>query len=925
MYSDLNQQIIESSPFSPLIRGNRNLINYYITVYKNEGESTALLVSQTLKSYLKHIRTDKSRLQIEYILIHADRVFFSGVPLPKVFTQLRVVFKEGKSSSIKSKRQTVFPAIRAIADNKHIVVIGDPGSGKTTLLNYLAILMARLVDQEVDSESKEEMEFRLNEDTKLEDDEVKGWKDKYYFPISISLLEFSLSPEFSKGEGNSSNLVNFILRKICEQYGEIDNDAVTKSIIEMLRLGNTIILLDGLDHLPSPIGGVASDFVARDRNRLKRILNSFTTAEGYSQNRVVVTSRRYAYNNDVEWRLDSHFSTAELQPFENDQITKFINYWHEEIVKVERNKEGKSEEDISESEKEQLEIAVRKYIDEVINTPYMRALAQTPLLLTYMVCRYHPLRGAQSVSRLQLYDEIIRLLVERWARHAENDGGDNLAKKLRLQNDDELIKVLSIVSFEAQAQSLQANQHAAIITEKTLKDAWTKFIKSEGRMIAIEQDSPVWEELKMRNGILLPAQTFMGEDKVQYERFEFPHQSLREALAAKAVFSETKEFFPEQWLENYLGITETLNAEELVLGMLNHSWEAWLPVCQLVLEDAGKTGRSRLEKIIVHFDPLESKTNYPSRYSENGRWYGALLAGEHFARFNPESKLPIVDTVKNWLAEALRRQAVNIDYRHSAGQYLSVLGDPRVDLGNSAVWSLETANTNESIWSLIPAKDITVAGNKKTGRVKTKSFYASRYLITNSQFNAFVAEGYKDEKYWKWSEDALNYWDSTQKYLAINTDVQNAPVVNVSWFSAVSFCKWLSEKIGFSVMLPTEIQWLSYSDYNMQSDFDEDSDALTKKFNIRSSSTCTVGIYPPTDAGVYDVLGNAAEWTASKWKTEVNSLEGEAGNLSGSDLTKRVIRGASFKDWNPKIGKRESGKQGEKFYFVGFRIVAQLD
>jgi formylglycine-generating enzyme required for sulfatase activity len=60
-------------------------------------------------------------------------------------------------------------------------------------------------------------------------------------------------------------------------------------------------------------------------------------------------------------------------------------------------------------------------------------------------------------------------------------------------------------------------------------------------------------------------------------------------------------------------------------------------------------------------------------------------------------------------------------------------------------------------------------------------------------------------------------WDSAKKTFAFNEKYswQNAgleqtddhPVVNVTWNDAVTFCKWVSKKVGKTFRLPTEAEW----------------------------------------------------------------------------------------------------------------------
>jgi len=167
------------------------------------------------------------------------------------------------------------------------------------------------------------------------------------------------------------------------------------------------------------------------------------------------------------------------------------------------------------------------------------------------------------------------------------------------------------------------------------------------------------------------------------------------------------------------------------------------------------------------------------------------------------------------------------------------------------------------------------------------------------------------------------------------------PVVWVSQEEANAFCQWLSEKTGTSVSLPTEEQWewaaragsdgLNYLSEAEQSKGYNIADARNQKWNHgRYQDGHDDGEYFLGDAesftpnawGLYNMLGNAAEWTASGYTP-----------LAGIGVKKRaegkipysVVRGGS---WNDTAALASLPSRWRYMPFqgvqdVGFRVIVQ--
>ncbi len=188
------------------------------------------------------------------------------------------------------------------------------------------------------------------------------------------------------------------------------------------------------------------------------------------------------------------------------------------------------------------------------------------------------------------------------------------------------------------------------------------------------------------------------------------------------------------------------------------------------------------------------------------------------------------------------------------------------------------------------------------------------------------------------------------------------PVVRVSWQEAMAFCRWLSEKTGLKFSLPTEIQWeyacragsaTPYYFGALNSDFSRfanladaklsefASDPYTvdvplpnptpyddwllkdARFNDGALLTVAPGKYLPNAWGLFDMHGNAAEWTCSDYKPY--PLTGEAETLNNSNSTLKVVRGGSWRDL-PKhstASYRLAYLPYQRVYNVGFRVVCE--
>ncbi|MEI8307482.1 MAG: formylglycine-generating enzyme family protein [Chloroflexales bacterium] len=187
------------------------------------------------------------------------------------------------------------------------------------------------------------------------------------------------------------------------------------------------------------------------------------------------------------------------------------------------------------------------------------------------------------------------------------------------------------------------------------------------------------------------------------------------------------------------------------------------------------------------------------------------------------------------------------------------------------------------------------------------AYWIGKTEVTNAQFRPFVeGDGYTNRAYWT---EAGWAWQQAEKITqpAYWNDVtwngSDYPVVGVSWFEAVAYCRWLSQKIGIDIRLPSEAEWEKAARGSDGRIYPWGNTWDAKRANSNESGlkkTTPVGSYPTgaSPYGALDMAGNVWEWCATKWqKPYPYQLEDEwQATYLESNTDYRVLRGGS--SWN---------------------------
>jgi formylglycine-generating enzyme required for sulfatase activity len=158
------------------------------------------------------------------------------------------------------------------------------------------------------------------------------------------------------------------------------------------------------------------------------------------------------------------------------------------------------------------------------------------------------------------------------------------------------------------------------------------------------------------------------------------------------------------------------------------------------------------------------------------------------------------------------------------------------------------------------------------------------------------------------------------------------PANSMSQYAALMYCKWLYKKTGIFYRLPTEAEW----EYACRAGtattypFGDDGSALDKYawYNNNSGNKYhAVKQLQPNNWGLYDMLGNVAEWTLDPYTAGAKYpivLKGGSFRDEATSL-RSAARLASDKKWNardPQIPRSKWWNTDAPF--IGFRVVRPL-
>lgn len=155
--------------------------------------------------------------------------------------------------------------------------------------------------------------------------------------------------------------------------------------------------------------------------------------------------------------------------------------------------------------------------------------------------------------------------------------------------------------------------------------------------------------------------------------------------------------------------------------------------------------------------------------------------------------------------------------------------------------------------------------------------------------------------------------------LIVDSDNPLQPVSGICWFEVQAYCVWLSEQSGEKWRLPTEAEWEVGARYGAPG---HENYPWGNTFDQQRCNTVMSGIYGPTPIGMfpkgvtasslYDMSGNVAEWTSSRYDKPYGDQDEK--QTKPSKFALRVLRGGSW-----YYGKEYARLTFRLQYHPGFR------
>ena len=202
--------------------------------------------------------------------------------------------------------------------------------------------------------------------------------------------------------------------------------------------------------------------------------------------------------------------------------------------------------------------------------------------------------------------------------------------------------------------------------------------------------------------------------------------------------------------------------------------------------------------------------------------------------------------------------------------------------------------------------DTHAVGDEKPQHTMTlPDFWIGKTPVSNAQFRPFVeGDGYRNQAYWttvgwQWCEQEQivkpKYWDDTQWNRA------DYPVVGVSWFEAVAYCRWLTAQTGHAFRLPSEAEWEKAARgpngwiWPWGNTWEQ---GRCNSAEAGLKRTMPVAQYPTgaSPYGALDMAGNVWEWVTTKWQSYPYQLEDEWQTTYQEVGENRMVRGGSWVD-----------------------------
>lgn len=876
-------------------------------IQRDAGKARRRSQAAARQAYLAHVLDTAGRLSLSGVDPRAAGAASESLELQAVYTALRTTsprrrdlegdpFSRGADPS--SREPDRLSALEKLDRHAQLVLLGDPGSGKSTFLHFAAVCLAgEALGHKTANlqtlraplpDTREDRRLSNTESRKSRTDSpLQPWSHGALLPVRIVLRDFAARGLPPRGEtARAQHLRDFLAEEL---RGAVLGDFVPLLTKELRERGG-LILLDGLDEVPE-----ADHRRVQIKQAVEELRGSLPKC------RFLVTSRTYAYQKQ-DWHL-AGFAEAELAPFEDADIARFVQRWYAHVGAV----RGFHADD-ARGRAAQLDHAIRV-------SPRLLELARRPLLLTLMASLHAWRGGSLPEHRAELYEDAVNLLLDWWEgpKVVRNREGQFIVVQPSLVEWMKVDKKSVRRALDELAYTVHASQPDVTGAADVRGESLIWALMQINKNTAVNPAELV-EYLSVRAGLLVPR---------GHGVFAFPHRTLQEYLAACHLtrfqypykVADCVRTDPDRWRETAL--LAAARAAETPFAL-------WALVDRLCPEGARQTRGDGSEAA-----------------------WAALVAGQALAECGDaahfELEKPRVARVACGLLAVMRASPLPALERARAGDLLGQLGDPRF----SAESFYLPSGPDEPLWGFVEVPEGAFWMGSDKGRdpaaidretpqheVPLGRYFMARYPVTVAQFRAFV----EDSGHTPADPDCLR-------------GRSHHPVVWVQWEEAMAYAKWLTRKLRESprtpepiatllrtgdeqgrrwqVRLPDEAEWEKAARGKDGRIYPWGDEAAPERANHDETGlgrTSAVGCFPRGKGpyGLEEASGNVWEWTctpAPNYQFPKYPWKGAARQAVSDDVgTRRVVRGGAFSHRARRARCAIRHFYLVACYYVGFRV-----
>ncbi len=758
----------------------------HVMVITGDGNQVAILVDQVstedlLRGYYRALAQECRRLPLGVVDPRFAQPGAKGeVSLIEIYTDLDVVSAPRAADEAASRwglrlargeggERT--PLLQALAEPsaRRLVLVGDAGSGKTTFVNYVAYGLAEALAGGTPPSLP---------------DALRG-----VLPVRLILRRAARWVPADSPRGRADLLWQALRADVTERLGAAAAERVVLALQQRLLKDGGLVLLDGLDEVPE---------AARRRHCLLESIQEFVASLPADQSRVLLTARPYAYA-DPDWHL-AGFQVLALAPFSRKQVEYFVDRWHQAV----RPALGWDQVTAD---------ARARRLSQALFQPeraYLADLAARPLLLTLMAT-LNSSWGQLPDDRADLFEETVKLLLSRWQQNRRVEGPDG-----QILQEPGLARALKLgePTIRAALEKLAFQTHQRQGGERERADA--------------PADIPFGEML----GVLAPLLPDDINPKTLLDYLENQAGLLigrREGVYA----------FPHRSFQEYLAVCHLANSEPDFAARLRELvWEDMDWWREVFLLGVGKKRQGGLGDAVNVVNTLVPEKPDDVDAPTPRHWQAAALAGAALLELRLLSQTAgqphyeaILKRVRSWLRVLVEEGRLAPRERLAAGDSLGRLVDPRPGVGVIAGPDGAPA-VPDLAWVDVPAGPFTMGSReedqdayddeKPAHQLELPAFRIGRYPITNVQYRPFVAAGGYDRPEW-WTEAGWAWRQSAEADLSAIEDedlrkryaewlagrpaarcdrpfwwddpqwgAATRPMVGVTWYEAVAYCRWLT-------------------------------------------------------------------------------------------------------------------------------------